>query len=130
MKTVLMSLFAGQRWRCRHRIQGHGGRLGGRGRKERVELAARVTRTYTLPHVKQLASRNLLCDSGNSNQGSVAKERGRKGREVEGRFERKGTYGYLASIHVDVWQEPTQYCKVTVLPLKINRLKNVSLFSM
>ena len=37
-----------------------------------------------------------------TNQGSVTKERGGKGWEVEGRFEREGTYGYLSSIHIDV----------------------------
>ena len=39
------------------------------------------------------------------------------------RFKREGTYMYLWLIHVDVWQKPTQYCKATILQLKINKLK-------
>ena len=39
-KIVLMNLFAGQQWRCRHREQTYGhGRVG---RKERVGLTERV----------------------------------------------------------------------------------------
>ena len=38
-----------------------------------------------------------------------------------GRFKREGTYGYLQLIHVDVWQKPTQYCKVIILQLKVNK---------
>ena len=33
-------------------------------------------------------------------------------------------YAYLQSIHVHVWQKPTQYCKAIILHLKIN-LKNI-----
>ena len=39
--------------------------------------------------------------------------------EVGGRFKREGTCVYLWLIHVDVWQKLTQYCKATVLQLKI-----------
>ena len=35
-----------------------------------------------------------------------------------GRFKKEGTYVYLWLIHVDVWQKPTQYCKVIILQLK------------
>ena len=42
------------------------------------------------------------------------------GREVGGKFKRKGTYVYLWLIHVDVWQKPTQYYKAMILQLKIN----------
>ena len=39
---------------------------------EREGYKERVNReTYTLPYIKQTANGNLLCDSGNSNQGSV-----------------------------------------------------------
>ena len=40
-------------------------------------------------------------------------------------------YVYLWLIHVDVWQKPTQYCKVIILQLKINTffLKESSAFS-
>ena len=59
--------------------------------------------TYTLPYVKQIADGNLLCDSGNSNQGSVTTWRGGMGREVGGRFKWEGTWVNLWPIHVDVW---------------------------
>ena len=37
-----------------------------------------------------------------------------------GRFKREGTYMYgWLLIHVDVWQKPSQYCKATILQLKI-----------
>ena len=34
------------------------------------------------------------------------------------RFKREGTLVYLWLIHVDVWQKPSQYCKVFILQLK------------
>ena len=34
-------------------------------------------------------------------------------------FKREGTYGYLWLFNVDVWQKPSQYCKVIILQLKI-----------
>jgi len=34
---------------------------------------------------------------------------------------RKGIYVYLWLIHVDVWQKPTQYCKATILQVKVNK---------
>ena len=45
--------------------------------------------------------------------------------EVKGRFKREGTCVYLWLIHVDVWQEPTQYCKAIILQLKINLKKKL-----
>ena len=59
-------------------------------------------------------------DSGNSNWGSVTTSRGGMEWEVGGRFKREGSYVYLWLIH-DVWQKPTQYCKVVILQLKINK---------
>ena len=41
----------------------------------------------------------------------------RCGRE---RFRREETYVYLWLIHVDVCQKPTQFCKATILQLKIS----------
>ena len=43
----------------------------GRG-EERVKCMERVTWKLTLPYVKQIANRNLLYGSGNSNRGSVS----------------------------------------------------------
>ena len=63
-KMVLMNLLAGQQLRHRHREEtcGHsGGRGGGADWESSVE-------TYTLPYVKQMASGNLLCDTGSSTQ--------------------------------------------------------------
>ena len=48
------------------------------------------------------------------------------GREVEGRFKREGTRVCLWLIHGDVRQKPTQYCKATVLQLKINKFSKQS----
>ena len=45
------------------------------------------------------------------------------GREVEGRLRREGTYVCLRLIHVDVWQKPTQYYKMIILQLKVNKFK-------
>ena len=38
---------------------------------------------------------------------------------VGGRLKRERTYVYLSLIPVEVWQKPSQYCKVTILQLKI-----------
>ena len=43
------------------------------------------------------------------------------GSEKGGSFSRKGTYVYLWLSHADVWQKPAQYCKATILQLKILR---------
>ena len=60
---VLMNLFAGQEWRHRHRKQtcGHNG-----GRRGRDDWKSNIA-TYTLPYIKQIASENLLYDTGSSN---------------------------------------------------------------
>ena len=39
------------------------------------------------------------------------------------RFNREGTHVYLWLTHVDVWQTPTQYCKVISLQLNKNKLR-------
>ena len=46
----------------------------------------RVTWKVTLPYVKQIANRNLLYGSGNSNRGSVSAEKGGLGQETGGTF--------------------------------------------
>ena len=46
----------------------------------------------------------LLCDSGNSNLGSVTTWRERW-EEVGRRFKKAGTHVYLWLIHVDAWQK-------------------------
>ena len=61
-----MKLFAGQQWRRRYREQTYV--HGVVGRKETVRCMERVTWKLTLPYVKQIANRNLLYGSGNSNR--------------------------------------------------------------
>ena len=58
---ALMNLSVGQQWRHRHREQNYGDRVGEEGNGENS------METYTLPYVKEMASGNLLYDSGNSN---------------------------------------------------------------
>ena len=69
-----------------------------------------------------MASGNLLSDASSSTQCSVTAYRGGMGREVGGRFKRKGTYVCLWLIHTDVCQRPTQRCKAISLQLKINKI--------
>ena len=60
---VLKNLFTQQQWRNRHRewTYGHG---------ERGGCMERVTWKLILPYIKEMANRNLLYGSGNSNSGS------------------------------------------------------------
>ena len=44
--------------------------------------------------------------------------RGGMGWEMRGQFRREGTCVYLWLTHVDVWQEPAQYCKAIIFQLK------------
>ena len=59
-------------------------------------------------------------------------QRGRVGREVGGgAFRLRGTHVYLWPIHVDVWQKPSQYCKVITLQLKyIHKFKKRTFLSL
>ena len=97
---VLMNLFVGQQFRCRQRKQscGHSG-----GKREGGTNTS--TDTYTLPCIKQVASGNLLCDTGSSTQCSVITQKGGMGWEMRGRFKKEGTYVYLWLIHIDVMAE-------------------------
>ena len=62
-------------------------------REEREERGMeRVTWKLTLPYVKEIANRNLLYGSGNSNRGSVSTWRFGMGREMGGKFRREGLY--------------------------------------
>ena len=78
----------------------------------------RVTWKLILPYVRQIASGNLLYDSGSSNQDSVTTQRGGMGWEVGGRFKREGTYVYLWLISADVQQKTTKFYKAIILQLK------------
>jgi len=47
------------------------------------------------------------------------------GRKVGRRFKMEGAYVYLWLIHVDIWRNPSQYCEVIVLQLKIKLKKEL-----
>ena len=51
---------------------------------------------------------------GALSQCPVTTSRDGKGREVGGGSKKEGTYVHLIPIHVDVWQKPSQYCKVMI----------------
>ena len=51
---------------------------------------------------RESADGNLLCDSGNSNRGSVSAWRDSVGREMGRGFRRERIYVYLWLIHVEV----------------------------
>ena len=55
---------------------------------------------------------------GTKSRGSVINWRDGVGREVGGEYRREGTHVCLWPIHIDVWQKPSQYCKVLALQLK------------
>ena len=74
-----------------------------------------------LPYVKQVASGNLLYDTGSSHWCSVTTQRDGMAWEVGKRFRMEGTYVYLSMIHINIWQKPTQYCKAIILQLKIDQ---------
>ena len=67
--------------------------------------------TYTLSYAIQIASGNLLFDSGKSNQCSLTTQRGTMWWEVREKFKREETYVYLWLIYDGTCQKPTQYCK-------------------
>ena len=71
--------------------------------EERVRCMGRVTWKLILPYVKQIANRNLLYGSGNSNRGSVSTKRGEMGRGMERNFKREEIYVYLWLIQRRQW---------------------------
>ena len=90
-KDGTMNLFAGQQWRFRiEKRHGKGHKeKGGKNGESSME-------TYTLPYVKQIASGDLLYDSGSSDQYSVTTWRGGMGERWEGASGGQGhgyTYG-------------------------------------
>ena len=65
----------------------------------------------------------MLYDIGSSNPLLSDNLKGQD--RVRGRFKSEGTYVYLWLIHADVWQKPTQHCKILIFHLKINTLKKL-----
>ena len=55
---------------------------------------------------------------GTQSRYSVITWRDRVREEVGGVFRMEGTCAYLLPIDTDVWQKPSQYCKVIILQLK------------
>ena len=122
-----------QKHQGRHGEQtyGHGeGRGPGDGsRKERVgewreQHGDSSMKTYTLTYVKQIASGNLLYDSGNSNWGSVTAQKGGMQWRWEG-GSRRSLWMWL--IHVDEWQKPTQHCNYPSIKNKLRKKKKQGL---
>jgi len=90
-----------------------------REREGGMNWKSNVKTNFTLPYVKQIASRNLLYDKGSSNP--VLCDKLEKWDGGGGRFKREGTYIYLWLIHIDVWQKAAQYYKAIILQLKANK---------
>ena len=67
-KMVLKSLFTGNNGQTNIENRNMDMQRG----EERVRCMERITWKLTLPYVKQIAKRNLLYGSGNSNRGSVS----------------------------------------------------------
>ena len=84
-KMVLMNLFAGQQWRCRHREPTCGHSRGGEGGMDWKSN----TETYTLQYVKQIASGNLVYDTGNPKPVLCDNLEGWEGERGQG-FKREG----------------------------------------
>ena len=68
--------------------------------------------------VKQTASVSLIYDAGNPKPMLWDNLEGQGGEGCGRGFRIQGTYIDLWLIHIDIWQEPSQYCEVTILKLK------------
>ena len=113
-KIVLMNLFAGQQWRCRHREQTCGNSWGRRGWDKWTEWYGNICIT-----ICKIDSRwEFACDTGSSTQCSETSKTGGMGWESGVGFRSEATYVYLWLIHVDIRQKPTHYCKAIILCLK------------
>ena len=88
------------------------------GRKVRVGWFERENSNETciLPYVKQMTRANSM-KQGTQSWHSGTTQRDRMGKEVRGVQNVEDTC-IPVPIHVDVWQKPSQYCKVLILQLK------------
>ena len=76
---------------------------------------------YTLPYVKQMTSTSSMHEAGHPKPvlWDNLEGWGEEGGGIGGlRIGGVTTHVHLWPIHADVWQKPSQYCKVTVLQLK------------
>ena len=74
--------------------------------------------TCTLPYVKQMTSASSMYEGGypKSVLWDNPEGQGREGRRR--RVQDGGIHVYLWPIHAEVWQKPSQYCKVMILQLQ------------
>ena len=73
--------------------------------------------TCTLPYVEWMTSASLMHKAGHPGPVLCDNLEGWGG-EGDGRWVQDGgTHVYLWPIHVDVWQKPSQYCKVIIFQL-------------
>ena len=70
-----------------------------------------------------MASGSLMYNTGNINAVLCDDLEGWDG-EGGGGFRVEGTHVCLWSIHTDVWQKPSQYCKVIILQLNKSKKNN------
>ena len=80
-------------------------------------ISENSTETCILPYVKQMTIASSMHEAGHPSWCSGTIQRDKVGREVGGEF-RWGDTCMPVTIHVDVWQKPSQYCKVLILQLK------------
>ena len=121
-KMAQINSFAGQQWRDRHREQtyGHRGRGGRRGWD-----VWRSNRDTPITICKQRASGKLLEDAGRSDpvlSDNVEEWDGAGGAREIGDG---GDICIPSLSHLDVWQKPTQYCKVIILQIKTNKFLKI-----
>ena len=66
-----------------------------------------------------MTSASSIHEAGHGSWYSVTTQRDRVGKELGSAFRMGRTHVNLWPIHVDVWQTPSQYCKVITLQLKL-----------
>jgi len=115
-----MNLFAEQQRRYQHKEQ-----TSGQWGNERVGWIESSIETCTLSYVKQIASGKLLEDAGRSDpvlSDNVEEWDGAGGAREIGDG---GDICIPSLSHLDVWQKPTQYCKVIILQIKTNKFLKI-----
>ena len=65
-----------------------------------------------------MISASSMHEQGTQSQCSGTALRDGVGREVGGGVQDGGTHVHPRLVHVNVWQKPSQYCKVAILQLK------------
>ena len=76
------------------------------------------TETCTLPYVKEINSASSMHEAGHQKPVLWDNPEGQGGEGSGGGFRKEGTHVYLWLTHVDVWQKPSQYLKVSIFQLK------------